>query len=111
MSFLQSPRRLARPCSPHRLWQQELTRGFLTEQAGVGLMLGENSEGDGSVVKQLVPKGAAERTGKVRCSRCSLFCFFSYSFCLTSVERLKGNICPVSRCRSATSYYRLATWT
>ena len=28
-------------------------------------MLGENSNFDGVVVKQLVPKGAADRTGKV----------------------------------------------
>mmetsp|Transcript_59912 Transcript_59912/g.143226 ORF Transcript_59912/g.143226 Transcript_59912/m.143226 type:complete len:409 (-) Transcript_59912:12-1238(-) len=38
----------------------------VAKQAGVGLMLGENTNFDGVVVKQLVPKGAADRTGKVK---------------------------------------------
>jgi len=36
------------------------------EQAGVGLMLGEERGMEGVVVKQLVPRGSADRTGSVR---------------------------------------------
>ncbi len=36
------------------------------EQAGVGLMLAEETNGSGIVVKQLVPRGSADRTGRVR---------------------------------------------
>lgn len=36
------------------------------EQAGVGLMLGEDKGASGVVVKQLVPKGSADRNGRVR---------------------------------------------
>jgi hypothetical protein len=36
------------------------------EQAGVGLMLGEEKGVDGVVVKQLVPRGSADRNGRVR---------------------------------------------
>ena len=38
----------------------------VAEQAGVGLMLGEERGVQGVVVKQLVPRGSADRTGVVR---------------------------------------------
>jgi hypothetical protein len=37
-----------------------------TEQAGVGLMLAEEPNGTSIIVKQLVPRGSADRSGKVR---------------------------------------------
>lgn len=61
-----APPPLAQPPSLSIFPQLSLTSYcFLAEQAGVGLMLGENTNFDGVVVKQLVPKGAADRTGKV----------------------------------------------
>ena len=39
---------------------------WVAEQAGVGLMLGEERGVQGVVVKQLVPRGSADRTGVVR---------------------------------------------
>ena len=43
-----------------------MLRRAVAEQAGVGLMLGEERGVEGVVVKQLVPRGSADRAGVVR---------------------------------------------
>lgn len=37
-----------------------------TEQAGVGLLLGEQKDSNIVLVKQVVPRGSADRTGRIR---------------------------------------------
>ncbi len=42
-----------------------LTILFETGQAGIGIMFGDDKGAPGVIVKQLVPRGSAERNGKV----------------------------------------------